>query len=147
MDTCWQFKEQSPLGFPAAHQLFKNTPASPVPFGERIIKGGGDYVLALKGNQGSLHQNVKTFLDDQETQDIDIHKETDGDHGRIEERLPWGEDQGIFFCVRQSVKAMQMSYGYSCLGIEPINTVLDLVRSSGVLTIGQKGANFHDGLF
>lgn len=28
-----------------------------------IIKGGGDYVLALKGNQGNLHQSVIDFVD------------------------------------------------------------------------------------
>lgn len=54
---------------------------------ERIVDGGGDYVLALKGNQGSLHEDVKEFLDDPEAQDLDIHSETDGDHSRIEERV------------------------------------------------------------
>ncbi len=53
---------------------------------ERIIEGGGDYVLALKGNQRSLHHDVKLFLDDPNIQGLDIHRETDGGHGRIEER-------------------------------------------------------------
>ena len=53
---------------------------------EKIVDGGGDYVLALKGNQASLYQDVKLFLDDPEVQDIDIHNETNGDHGRIEAR-------------------------------------------------------------
>jgi hypothetical protein len=30
----------------------------------KIIKGGGDYVLALKGNQGSLHDDVVTWFTD-----------------------------------------------------------------------------------
>ena len=30
----------------------------------QIIDQGGDYVLALKGNQGTLHNDVKQFLDD-----------------------------------------------------------------------------------
>jgi hypothetical protein len=30
----------------------------------KLIERGGDYVLALKGNQGSLHDDVRTFLDD-----------------------------------------------------------------------------------
>ena len=31
---------------------------------ERIIGKGGDYVLALKGNQGSLHKDAKAWLAD-----------------------------------------------------------------------------------
>ena len=31
---------------------------------QQIVDQGGDYVLALKGNQGSLHDDVSTFLDD-----------------------------------------------------------------------------------
>ena len=30
---------------------------------EQIIKQGGDYVLALKGNQGNFHAEVKEFVD------------------------------------------------------------------------------------
>jgi predicted transposase YbfD/YdcC len=29
----------------------------------QIIDQGGDYILALKGNQGSLHQGVKAFFE------------------------------------------------------------------------------------
>ena len=31
----------------------------------KIIDGGGDYVLALKGNQGNLHQDVQDWISDQ----------------------------------------------------------------------------------
>ena len=30
----------------------------------KVIEQGGDYVLALKGNQGTLHDDVRRFLDD-----------------------------------------------------------------------------------
>src|SRR5918993_5606759 len=33
----------------------------------RIVEQGGDYVLALKGNQATLHSDVTLFLDDPET--------------------------------------------------------------------------------
>jgi hypothetical protein len=33
----------------------------------RIVEQGGDYVLALKGNQGTLPSDVRLFLDDPET--------------------------------------------------------------------------------
>jgi predicted transposase YbfD/YdcC len=37
---------------------------------EEIIDGGGDYVLALKGNQESLHQAVIGYLDEQSENDF-----------------------------------------------------------------------------
>ena len=56
-----------------------------------IIDKGADYVLALKGNQGTLHEDIKLFFQDaKETSFKDIHhdfyKTIDGDHGRIETR-------------------------------------------------------------
>jgi predicted transposase YbfD/YdcC len=50
----------------------------------RIVDRGGDYVLALKGNQGTLHGDVTLFLDDPETRPTDAHTTVDGDHGRID---------------------------------------------------------------
>src|SRR4051794_30530731 len=52
----------------------------------RIVAQGGDYVLALKGNQATLHSDVTLFLDDPETRPTDVHTTVDGDHGRIETR-------------------------------------------------------------
>jgi predicted transposase YbfD/YdcC len=59
-----------------------------------IINQGGDYVLALKGNQAHLHQAVKTYF---ESTDFDItthdfYETIDGDHGRIETRRYWTVD-------------------------------------------------------
>jgi predicted transposase YbfD/YdcC len=55
---------------------------------QQIVDQGGDYVLALKGNQGTLHADVKEFLDDPqlETATTTTDKTVDGDHGRIETR-------------------------------------------------------------
>jgi predicted transposase YbfD/YdcC len=50
----------------------------------RIVEQGGDYVLALKGNQATLHSDVTLFLDDPETRPTDAHTTVDGDHGRID---------------------------------------------------------------
>ena len=52
----------------------------------QIVDQGGDYALALKGNQGTLHDDVSRFLDDPVTQEIAVHTTVDGDHGRIETR-------------------------------------------------------------
>ena len=52
----------------------------------QIVDQGGDYALALKGNQGTLHDDVSRFLDDPATREITVHTTVDGDHGRIETR-------------------------------------------------------------
>jgi hypothetical protein len=52
----------------------------------KIVDNGGDYALALKGNQGTLHDDVRRFLDDPVC-GASLSKPTvDADHGRIETR-------------------------------------------------------------
>jgi predicted transposase YbfD/YdcC len=51
----------------------------------RVIEQHGDYVLALKGNQGTLHDDVRRFLDDPETP-VATAQDVDGGHGRVETR-------------------------------------------------------------
>ena len=52
----------------------------------QIIEQGGDYAMALKGNQGTLHDDVRTFLDDPKAEATTANTTVDGDHGRIETR-------------------------------------------------------------
>lgn len=59
-----------------------------------IVDKGADYVLGLKGNQGTLHDDVKLYFEDcraSKFKDIahDYHETIDGDHGRIETRRYW----------------------------------------------------------
>ena len=53
---------------------------------EQVVARGGDYVLALKGNQGTLHADVGLFLDDPLLVPDGTHTDVDGGHGRIETR-------------------------------------------------------------
>src|SRR5271157_6025531 len=53
---------------------------------QQVIDQKGDYVLALKGNQGTLHDDVRTFLDDPQTKLSVSDSTVDADHGRIETR-------------------------------------------------------------
>ena len=58
---------------------------------QTILDRKADYILALKGNQGSLKDDVKLFVDEQKAvgfKDAKISRDTtvDGDHGRIETR-------------------------------------------------------------
>lgn len=61
---------------------------------KKIVDKGADYVLALKGNQGTLHKDVQLFFEDARennfsTAVFDYHKTVDKDHGRIEVREYW----------------------------------------------------------
>ena len=53
---------------------------------DQIVRQGGDYALALKGNQGSLHDDVRLHLDDPECKAATSKPDVDADHGRIETR-------------------------------------------------------------
>jgi len=53
---------------------------------DKIRERGADYVLALKGNHGKLHDDVKTFFDSSDGKALPVHETTDADHGRIETR-------------------------------------------------------------
>jgi predicted transposase YbfD/YdcC len=58
---------------------------------QKIVDKKADYVLALKGNQGSLREDVELFVAEQKAggfTDTKISQDTtvDGDHGRIETR-------------------------------------------------------------
>ena len=52
---------------------------------QQVIDQGADYVLALKGNQETLHDDVRRFLDDPATA-LACATDTDKGHGRIETR-------------------------------------------------------------
>jgi predicted transposase YbfD/YdcC len=58
-----------------------------------IIEGGGDYLVALKGNQGTLHQAAQDLFEDVLTdttgtrEKSEVHSSFDVGHGREEERI------------------------------------------------------------
>lgn len=54
---------------------------------QQIVEQDGDYVISLKGNQGSLHQDVRLWFEDKESQPDHVWEEWDKGHGRIEHRL------------------------------------------------------------
>lgn len=72
----------------------------------QIVDQGGDYVLSLKGNQGSLNEDVRLFLEEElkkpaSTAITDIYQDVDKGHGRIETRrcivsnqLDWLKQKG-----------------------------------------------------
>jgi predicted transposase YbfD/YdcC len=59
-----------------------------------IVEQAGDYVLALKGNQGTLHQEVAAVFAQARASDFtaiahDTYRTLEKGHGRIEERRWW----------------------------------------------------------
>lgn len=59
---------------------------------KKIIDKKADYVLALKGNQGTLRDDVELFVAEQKAHGfadttVSRHQAVDGDHGRIETRV------------------------------------------------------------
>jgi predicted transposase YbfD/YdcC len=59
---------------------------------QKILDKKADYILALKGNQGSLREDVEVFVAEQEAAgfkhcEISQDRTIDGDHGRIETRI------------------------------------------------------------
>jgi predicted transposase YbfD/YdcC len=58
---------------------------------EKIISKKANYVLALKGNQGTLRADIELFFQEQKKRDfadtkVDVHTTNDKDHGRLETR-------------------------------------------------------------
>ncbi len=53
---------------------------------QQIVEQGGDYALALKGNQGTLDEDGVRFLDDPASTFTTAKPDVDAGHGRIETR-------------------------------------------------------------
>ncbi len=56
---------------------------------QKIKDREADYVLALKGNQGSTHADVKLWFEDEGCDNSEHYQSTDGGKGRIEIRDYW----------------------------------------------------------
>jgi predicted transposase YbfD/YdcC len=74
----------------------------------QIVTQGGDYVLALKGNQGNLHADVQLFLEDAQARDFrdvphQTHRTFDAEHGRQEIRRYWVTDDIVWLRERHGV--------------------------------------------
>lgn len=67
---------------------------------KQVVDKKGDYVLSLKGNQSTLHEDVRLFFEDARAHDFyqkdperrithGYHETAEKDHGRIETRRCW----------------------------------------------------------
>ena len=106
---------------------------------EQIVVGGADYVLALKGNQGSLHQAVIDYIDEQlegELPEVSEQTTVEKGHGREESRtylqlpapegLPgraeWKSLKSVGVatsrCLRDGKEAVEVRYYISSLEVD-----------------------------
>jgi predicted transposase YbfD/YdcC len=106
---------------------------------EQIVDGGGDFVLALKGNHETLHQAVIDSIDEQlegDLSDAQEHVTTEKGHGREETRtylqLPAPEQLPGFMkwkglksiglatshCLRDGTEAVEVRYYISSLEVD-----------------------------
>lgn len=80
---------------------------------KEIIDADADYVLALKGNQGQCHAEIKAFLDDAVSRHaatapvrknrvpLAQHQTVEKDHGRLETRRYWQSGELRWFADRE----------------------------------------------
>ena len=81
---------------------------------KQIIDSGAEYVLALKGNHETVHEEVKTYLDDairqqaadraarrrSKTSELVYMETVEKDHGRLETRRYWQSENIEWFADR-----------------------------------------------
>ena len=70
---------------------------------EKVIDQGADYIMGLKGNQGTAHKEVEEFFTDahaKDSKDVEhtFHETVDGsEHGRLEVRRAWASQELDWF--------------------------------------------------
>jgi predicted transposase YbfD/YdcC len=71
----------------------------------KIVENKADYVLSLKGNQGTLHNEVSWWLDQaiagkMRDAKLDHYRQVSKNHGRVETREVWSTQQVDWFADR-----------------------------------------------
>lgn len=75
-----------------------------------ITEADADYVLALKGNQGTVQEEVRRYLDDAITRgakELAALVTTDKDHGRVEVRRYWQSERIEWFADRKKWEGLR----------------------------------------
>lgn len=77
---------------------------------KEIIEADADYVLALKGNQGTAFAEVKTFLDDavsRADKALVFLETVEKGHGRLEERRYWQTEKVDWYADREQWEGLR----------------------------------------
>jgi len=87
----------------------------------QIVEQKGDYVISLKGNQGTLHQDISTYFTDLHSlKNCTSFEENDKGHGRIEQRIAYA-------C--ENITGLQKKHSWP--GLKSIGCVLSTVKKAG----------------
>lgn len=77
---------------------------------KEIKEADADYVLALKGNHGLTHAEIKSYLDEaisRKAKELAYVEELDKGHGRLETRRYWQSGQLEWFAERSAWEGLQ----------------------------------------
>jgi len=77
---------------------------------KEIKEADAEYVLALKGNQGIVHEEVQSYLDDairRGAKELARRETVEKDHGRLEERRYWQSTTLDWFADREKWEGLQ----------------------------------------
>jgi predicted transposase YbfD/YdcC len=75
-----------------------------------IIEADADYVLALKGNQPTAHEEIRVFLDDaieRKEPALDYWETVEKGHGRIETRRYWQSESIGWFAEKEAWESLR----------------------------------------
>ena len=77
----------------------------------QIVKGGGDYLMAVKENHPTLHDSIRRHLDEMILEKFDgidhvYHETTEAGHGRIDTRRVWATAQVDWLAGREEWKEL-----------------------------------------
>lgn len=87
-----------------------------------IVKSKGDYVLALKANQGTMYQEVSEYFHDEDLlKDLDYYTETEKSHSKIVKREYYITDNISWITNFKDWKKLS-AVGYERKTIESVNS-------------------------
>jgi len=93
---------------------------------QKIKESNGDYIFSLKGNHGTLHEEVKLFLDEAIANggEYDYDCAANGGHGRVEVRKVWYSENVQWMQDRQQWQGLS-----SLVAVETQRTIGQMIRS------------------
>lgn len=95
---------------------------------KQIVEQEGDYVISLKGNQGTLHNDVVTYFNDEKIlKNSLISEENDKGHGRIEQRIAYSCEE---------IEWLQQEHEWP--GLKSIGMVTTIVNRAGKIVQEQR---------
>ena len=87
----------------------------------QIVEQGGNYVISLKGNQGTLHQDVAAYFNNPRLLATCLWaEENDKDHGRLEQRTAYSCEDIAW-----------LQKGHQWPGLQSIGMVISAIEKAG----------------